>query len=159
MKPTQSQSTILTSPKERPKKKMAAPPTPGLLLIQARISAPDVLTPDVFEEWYNTVHVRDIMATGEVTAAVRYRAAAGAGAAEKGLGGLPYMALYPTRDTARIASAKESTVWRCPLHSDVLPHESKFIMDVAAFEAKVFERVVSRGRSDLDVEGGDGRGN
>lgn len=50
-------------------------PGPGLITSYSNITKPEVFSDDLFDTWYNTVQIPDILSTGAVTAAYRFRQA------------------------------------------------------------------------------------
>ncbi|KAK3316782.1 hypothetical protein B0H66DRAFT_305683 [Apodospora peruviana] len=113
----------------------------GVFLVQSRIAARSakdtVLTPEIFRKWYEDVHIPDVLATPNIEAAFRYQITTSPEKASH-----PYLAIYPLDDLSWVQD-KEDAFFKIPLHSDVLPNESRFIFDVADFDMRFYETVVS----------------
>ncbi|KAK4191043.1 hypothetical protein QBC35DRAFT_488062 [Podospora australis] len=104
----------------------------GIILVRSRISSP-LLTPETFKKWYEEVHIPDVLATGKVRFALRYRAVDEEGAA----GGLPFLAIYHLDDMSWLHE-DDCTFWKIPLHSDILPEGAATIFDVAQFDTAFY---------------------
>ncbi|KAK0750808.1 hypothetical protein B0T18DRAFT_387036 [Schizothecium vesticola] len=114
-----------------------SPPSPlRLVLVQSCIRpsppAPE-LSPATFHEWYDTVHVPDLLQTPGVRSAARYAAVTspddGAGGND---GSFPFIALYPSIDRAWLTSPTCEFL-RVPFHHPMLPGPGHFVFDVADF--------------------------
>lgn len=122
-----------TSPSESP----SSPPTPHrLVLVQSRIRpsppAPS-LSPATFHEWYNTVHIPDLLQTPGVRSATRYAVLPSPSSPDDGSdGSFPFIALYPSLPLAWLTSPTCEFL-RVPLHHPMLPGPSHFVFDVADF--------------------------
>ena len=103
----------------------------GIFYVNSKITSP-TLTHDVFTRWYEDVHVPDILITSGINAAFRYKAT---GPVDR-----PYLALYPVRDVGWLSSDEFKSI---PVHSDLLPNESRAIFEIADFDARNY---ASRGR-------------
>lgn len=127
-----------------------APSPLRLVLVQSRIRpsppAPS-LSPATFHEWYNTVHVPDLLQTPGVRSAARYVTSPDT---DNDDGSFPFLALYPSIDRAWLTSPTCEFL-RVPLHHPMLPGPSHFVFDVADF---VIGAYVVRGAAGEWVGGG-----
>jgi hypothetical protein len=114
---------------------------PGLLYVNSKIISPD-LSPEVFTQWYQDIHIRDIFLTTGIKSAFRYLTSSSEPATIE----RPYLALYPVKDVAFLYSAEFKAI---PVHSDVLPVESKSIFDLADFDTRYYTNI-----GKLEGEGG-----
>lgn len=85
---------------------------PGIFYSTSRISKPDQLSVEAYNKWYNEVHIRDVLATGGVTTAFRFRNA-------NPKADRPYLAIYHVPDLGVIQTEKFKSV---PMTSDLLPN-------------------------------------
>ncbi|TKA62772.1 hypothetical protein B0A49_09097 [Cryomyces minteri] len=85
-------------------------PTSGLLFATSKIKNPE-LSDDIYNKWYNDIHLPDVLATGCAPIALRYKN-------KNKDAKMPYLALYPLDDLALLESEKFKNI---PLTSDVLP--------------------------------------
>jgi len=106
-------------------------PTPGILFVNSKITS-DALKPEVFKEWYESVHIPDILATSGIKFGCRYQSTAPEKVER------PFLALYPVKDVQWLHSEEFKSI---PMHSDMLPVESKLISDLADFEHRYYETV------------------
>ena len=103
---------------------------PGLLYVNSKITSPD-LSPELFTEWYQDIHIRDIFLTSGIKSAFRYFTQSSEPATIE----RPYLALYPMKDIAFLDTAEFKAI---PVHSDLLPVESKNIFDLADFDTRYY---------------------
>ncbi|KAF2401682.1 hypothetical protein EJ06DRAFT_547970 [Trichodelitschia bisporula] len=93
---------------------LAKPPFPftgpGLLIARSRITSPE-LSEDVFERWYNEVHIPDVLAVGTISAAYRFRNSNPA--AE-----VPYLAVYTVPEFSKVDMGKLGAL---PMAHEMLP--------------------------------------
>ena len=85
---------------------------PGLMLVRSRPKHPEELTDEVFNKWYSTVHIQDVVNSGAADLAIRY----------KNLdpkAEYPYLALYRIPDLAFLQDT--SQMEKIPTKSDMLP--------------------------------------
>jgi hypothetical protein len=106
---------------------------PGLLYVNSKIISPD-LSPELFTEWYQDIHIRDIFLTTGIKSAFRYFTSSSEPATIE----RPYLALYPLKDVAFLNSAEFKAI---PIHSDILPVESKSIFDLADFDTRYYTNI------------------
>lgn len=106
---------------------------PGLLFVNSKIVSPD-LSPELFTQWYQDIHIRDIFLTSGIKSASRYFTASSEPATIE----RPYLALYPVKDVAFLYSAEFKAI---PVHSDMLPVESKNIFDLADFDTRYYTNI------------------
>ena len=106
---------------------------PGLLYVNSKVTSPD-LSPELFTEWYQDIHIRDIFLTSGIKSAFRYYTQSSEPATIE----RPYLALYPLKDVAFLYSAEFRAI---PVHSDMLPVESKNIFDLADFDTRYYINV------------------
>ncbi|KAK3384054.1 hypothetical protein B0T24DRAFT_72567 [Lasiosphaeria ovina] len=113
----------------------------GLFLVRSKIMDP-ALTPEVFRQWYEQVHIPHLLGTGKIPASARYTLSSSSPPPEDGQEPTrPYLAVYPVTDLDWLKTP-DCSFFTIPLHDDMLPNASKFVFDVAAFDARFFERVV-----------------
>lgn len=122
----------MTTTSNPPSESPSSPPSPlRLVLVQSRIRpsppAPS-LSPATFHEWYNTVHVPDLLQTPGVRSAARYVSSPDT----DDDGSFPFLALYPSIDRAWLTSPTCEFL-RVPLHHPMLPGPGHFVFDVADF--------------------------
>jgi hypothetical protein len=100
----------MTSPKRVPYSgpKLSGP---GVIISASRITKPNELSDVVFNKWYNEVHIQDVLATGGVTRAARFREANPKATA-------PYLAIYTIPDLSIIESEEFKKV---PMTHESLP--------------------------------------
>ncbi|KIW08888.1 uncharacterized protein PV09_00810 [Verruconis gallopava] len=103
------------------------PSGPGIFLSLSKITNNKLLSDDLFNKWYNEVHLVDVLATGAVTRAYRYRNKNPE--AER-----PYLALYICPDMSAIAGEKVKNI---PMHSDLLP-DGKSIHELVNFDTRFY---------------------
>jgi hypothetical protein len=103
---------------------MATPASgPGLLYVNSKITSSE-LSAELFTQWYQDIHIRDIFQTSGINAAFRYfTQARDATKVER-----PYLALYPLRDAAFLTSDEFRAI---PVVSEMLPAGAQDIFDLA----------------------------
>lgn len=106
---------------------------PGLLYVNSKIISP-ALSSELFTQWYEDIHIRDIFVTSGIKTAFRYYTAS----SEPETIDRPYLALYPLKDVAFLDSAEFKAI---PVHSDVLPVDSKCIFDLANFDTRYYTNI------------------
>jgi len=104
---------------------------PGLVFAQSRIYQPDLLSADLFDKWYDEVHIRDILKTGAIKTGIRWKAV---NPNEE----QPYLTIYPLD---RIDALKSEAVKGIPVHSDILPGPSNYIWDFVAYDARIYKHI------------------
>ena len=104
---------------------------PELLYVNSKISDPTKLSPELFESWYNEVHIPDIFATSGIKQAFRYYTTA----EDPNSIDRPYLALYPVKYPGYLTSAEYRGI---PLKSDMLPGPNHRIFDVANFDSRFY---------------------
>jgi hypothetical protein len=102
---------------------------PGILLAATHI-IDSTLSDETFNKWYNEIHIPDVVATGGVTQATRFRNA-NPDAAEK------YLALYHVPDLSVVASEKFKNI---PEKHEMLPG-GKSIRDLVNMEVRFYKLV------------------
>lgn len=111
-----------------------APPLsgPGLIYSTSRIIAP-ALTAATFDKWYSEVHIPDVIATGAIRFAARWRCA------DEG-GPDPYLALYKVGDLAQCLNDKFKAI---PMSHELLPggEAGKGIHESADFDTRFYSLV------------------
>lgn len=108
-------------------------PTPGILYVNSKITS-EALTPEIFRDWYEGVHIPDILATSGVNSGFRYQSTT------PELAERPFLALYPVEDIQWLYSSEFKSI---SLHSDLLPNDSKAIFDVADFDSRYYELILT----------------
>ena len=83
-------------------------PTPGLLFVSSRIADPKKTSDELYNRFYNDEHLPDVLnhakeKSGYTKLALRYKNVNGESV-------MPYLALYPLRDTVFFSSEKESLI-------------------------------------------------
>jgi hypothetical protein len=118
---------------------------PGLLYVNSKITSPS-LSPEVFTEWYQDIHIRDIFLTSGINSAFRYYTQSSEPAKIE----RPYLALYPVEDVGFLYSAEFRAI---PVHSDMLPGESKGIFDLADFDTRYYTNFgIVEGKGDSECK-------
>jgi hypothetical protein len=112
---------------------------PGILYVQSRIVS-DSLSPELFKKWYEDVHIPDILATSGFNSAFRYISTS------PDTVDRPYLALYPTKDVNWLYSKEFFSI---PLHSDILPNNSKAIFELANFDNRYYETMDTKPLGDI----------
>lgn len=131
-----SEGTLASVDNAVDKTASAASSFPELLYVNSKITEPSKLSPDLFTEWYNDIHIPDIFATSGIKQAYRYHTTvADPSSVER-----PYLALYPVK-FAGYTTSKE--FFSIPVTSDVLPGPSHEIFDVADFDTRYYNTISS----------------
>lgn len=71
--------------------KQAKGPKPGILWVNSKITKPDELSPQQYQEWYEKVHIPDIFQSGGIKEASRWETV-------NSSDDRPYLALYQVED-------------------------------------------------------------
>ncbi|KAF2140040.1 uncharacterized protein K452DRAFT_320112 [Aplosporella prunicola CBS 121167] len=109
-------------------------PTPGILYAAGRITSPD-LTPAAFTEWYNTVHIREVLSIPSgPPRAYRFENTATTTDAPTHP---PYLALYPVDDLSIVSSPHFAAL--SDTHP-LLPHGASYL-SLTAFDVRVYATV------------------
>ena len=103
---------------------------PGLLYVNSKITSPR-LSPELFTEWYQDVHIPDIFVTSGIKTAFQYYTSSPDPASVE----RPYLALYPLRHVRFLQTSEFKSI---PVHSDLVPTESKCIFDLADFDTRYY---------------------
>ncbi|KAK1832047.1 hypothetical protein QBC39DRAFT_381927 [Podospora conica] len=122
-----------------------------LVLVQSRIltSVPSPLPTSTFHEWYDTVHIPDILQTPGVLSAARYTLTPADQEQDHSDPTFPYLALYPGLSHAWLTSPTCEFL-RVPLQHPMLPGPGHFVFDVADF---VLGAYIVQGTTGGRVEG------
>jgi hypothetical protein len=104
------------------------PSGPGIFLSLSKITNHELLSDDLFNKWYNEVHLPDVCATGAIKKAYRFRNKNPD--AER-----PYVAVYICPDMSIIAGDKVKGI---PMHSNILP-QGKSIHELANFDTRFYK--------------------
>lgn len=105
---------------------------PGLLYVNSKITS-SKLSPELFTAWYQDVHIPDILATSGIKTAYRYFTTSDEETVDR-----PYLALYPLEDVAFLRTSEFESI---PVHSDLVPTDSKCIFDLADFHVCYYTNV------------------
>ena len=104
-----------------------APPTgPGIWVSLSKITD-DSLSDELFNKWYNEVHVRDVLNTGLITKAYRFKN-------KNPKADRPYLAIYICPDMSVLGGEKMKSI---PMTSDLLP-AGKSCHDLASFDTRFY---------------------
>jgi hypothetical protein len=112
-------------------------PTPGILFVNSKITS-DTLSPEVFTAWYEGAHIPDILDTSGIKSAFLYKSST-PDKVER-----PFLALYPVKDVQWLYSDEFKSI---PLHSDMLPNDSKAIFELADFDIRYYETIDTKAES------------
>jgi len=103
---------------------------PGLLYVNSKIISPK-LSSELFTKWYEDVHIPDIFVTSGIKTAFRYYTTSpDPSSVER-----PYLALYPLKDVSFLQTSEFKSI---PVHSDLVPTDSKCIFDLADFDTRYY---------------------
>jgi hypothetical protein len=102
---------------------------PGIFLSASRITNP-ILSDAAFNKWYNEVHIRDVLATGGVSRATRFREANPNAKSH-------YLALYTVPDLSVILSDEFKKI---PMTHESLP-EGRSIHEMVNFDTRFYSFV------------------
>jgi hypothetical protein len=113
-----------------------APPKAGLMLVTSRPTHPD-LTDKVFNEWYSTEHVRDMVNSGLTDLVIRYKNVNASAI-------FPYLAVYRLPDISKLRDQK--VMGSIPATSKLLPGKEKgstggAYKDIMAMENRAYARI------------------
>ncbi|KAK4642977.1 hypothetical protein QC761_402130 [Podospora bellae-mahoneyi] len=107
---------------------------PGIIVVHSRPLSP-LLPPIVFQTWYENIHIPDVLATGHVSSAARYRLTS-----PEANNSMPFLAVYHLPDMNWLRQ-DNCQFWKIPLHSKILPGDNSSILDVAEFKTEFYETV------------------
>src|ERR1700753_1367770 len=116
---------------------LSAPDIPsGLLIVFSRPTHPE-LTDTVFNEWYSTEHVHDMVKSGLTNLVLRYKNI-------NSTAQWPYLALYRLPDPAKLKDQK--VMGSIPLTSKLLPGKEKgskggAYPDIMVMETRAYSRI------------------
>ncbi|KAF2404507.1 hypothetical protein EJ06DRAFT_579119 [Trichodelitschia bisporula] len=105
---------------------------PGVLFVNSKIVSP-TLSPSVYTEWYEDVHIRDILATSGIKSAYRYYSTCPEQVER------PYMALYPLKAVEFLQSDEFKAI---PVVNNVIPG-SGMVFDYADFDTRYYTHVAA----------------
>ncbi|GKZ67390.1 hypothetical protein AnigIFM50267_001778 [Aspergillus niger] len=117
----------------------------GLLYAASRINPPSKISADVFNAWYDGVHVPDVLKTSGINTAVRYETAV----VPQDSSPWAFLALYPVPDIEFLNTEEFASI---PATSDALPGPTHSCMDIAQFDIRRYREVGKR--HDLDMPTG-----
>ncbi|KAF2665012.1 hypothetical protein BT63DRAFT_464295 [Microthyrium microscopicum] len=103
---------------------------PGILISASHIIKPSELSDEAFNKWYNEVHIPDVLATGGVSRATRFRNASSK-ATEK------YLVIYEVDDLSVIASERFKNI---PFKHKMLPGGGD-IHDFVNMEIRFYKKI------------------
>ena len=86
------------------------------------------LTDETYNEWYDAVHIPDLLKTSGITRAYRYRNTTSDPP--------PYLAIYPTT----IAFLQTPEVMSIPMSSDMLP-ASHYLFDIVSYDTRHYKHI------------------
>jgi hypothetical protein len=101
---------------------------PGLLLVNSKITRPDILDEEMFINWYSADHIPEILNTSGVDSALRFKNADAN--AER-----PYIVVYPMGNIGFALSEEYKT--KINIYSDLLPGGSP-IYDLVDMDVRVY---------------------
>lgn len=113
---------------------MSAVHRSGVLLVFSRIRDPSFISSDTYDDWYNLIHIPEILNTGGISNAARYRAE------RDNHEEYPYLALYRVPDMDFLDGKEFGSI---AVHHEMLPGPSHSILDVAMFDFRRYIRVHS----------------
>ncbi|PYH32659.1 uncharacterized protein BO87DRAFT_362667 [Aspergillus neoniger CBS 115656] len=116
--------------------------TSGLLYAASRLNSPSRKSSDVFNTWYNDIHVRDVLKTSGINSAARYETAA----VPQDSSPWTFLALYPVPDIEFLNTGEFTSI---PVTSDVLLGPTNSCMDIAHFDIRRYREVGRREDSDM----------
>ncbi|KAL3484553.1 hypothetical protein BJX62DRAFT_230190 [Aspergillus germanicus] len=116
-------------------------PTQGLLYVASRIRSLSQISPDVYNAWYDDIHVPHVLETPGIKQAFRYEPTA----TSLDSAPWPFLALYPIQDI-RVFNTEEFA--SIPLCSDVLPGPTHSCLDIADFDNRRYRLVGKRQDAD-----------
>jgi len=103
---------------------------PGLLFVKSRVTKPDELSPTQFIEWYEKVHIPDVLSTNGADTAYRYTNI-------DPNGEYSFLAMYPVGDISFFQSEEFKNI---PDTSKPYFKDGR-ASDFAAFELRMYERI------------------
>lgn len=104
----------------------------GILLVLSRIKDTAPLSSDIYNDWYNLIHIPEILNTGGISDAARYWA--DGDKHEE----YPYLALYQVPSMSFLDSKDFESI---TVHHEMLPGPTNSILDVASFDFRRYIRV------------------
>jgi hypothetical protein len=112
------------------KAKMSTPQLkgPGLLLVNSKITRPDILDEEMFINWYSADHIPEILNTSGVDSALRFKNVDAK--AER-----PYMVVYPMDNIGFTQSEEFKT--KINIYSDLLPGGGP-IYDLVDMDVRIY---------------------
>jgi len=131
---------------------------PGIIFVRARIrpEAKDILDHKTLSRWYDDVHIPDMLRLPKVDLAVRYLAGPESASTssttqeadneKNGDARWPYLAIYSVSDEAWL-HRDDCELKKVPLTSDILPNESRSVLELVEFDTRFYRRTESRGQS------------
>jgi len=106
--------------------------TPGILWENSGVtSSPENLTDEKFNEWYNDVHIPDVLKIVGIHSAYRYKSIQSASNSA-------YLALYPISNISLLESPELRSILTI---SDYFPGSSYSCYDYAKFESRFYEHI------------------
>lgn len=105
--------------------------TAGLFQVGTSLTKPNAPSPDVFNKWYNEVHVADILAVPGVNTAIRYANADPTATPQ-------FLAQYPVADLSTLASEEMKKV---PMTHETFAGPTNLITEVVDVAPRVFGHI------------------
>lgn len=105
---------------------------PGLIWSNSKITAPETLSSELFERWYDQKHIPDVMGAraGGVVAAWRYKCL-------DPDRDTPYLTLYNVPDLEVVTTEEFKAI---PMTSEMLPSDAS-IHTMALFDTRFYRRI------------------
>lgn len=107
---------------------------PGLLYVNSKVTD-SKLTPEIFTEWYEDVHIADIFKSKTIMRAFRYYSVTPESVDR------PYLALYPLEEVKVLQSDAFKSI---PVHSKLVPGDG-LIFNLANFDTRYHTHVKTLG--------------
>ena len=114
---------------------------PGILYVTSKISRPDILSEDVYFDWYDNDHIDEIVNTDGIKSAFRGIDI------EKGKASKPYLAYYPMKD---LGFTQGERFKKIRVHSKILPG-SGLCYDLADIDVRYMTLVQKHESSNKNV--------
>ena len=108
---------------------------PGIIYITSRLISP-LLSPETFNTWYVTVHIPDLLATGAVSSAYRFKAL-------KPTSDAPYLTIYVLPDMG--ALQKEEAKFKAIPMTHASLSDGGPIQKFAEFDTRYYQLIQSFG--------------
>lgn len=119
-----------------------SPPSgPGIFASLSKITD-DSLSDETFNKWYSQVHIPDVIETGVITKAYRYRS-------KNPNAERPYLAIYTCPDMTVIGGEKMKGI---PMTSDLFP-DGKSCHDLASFDTRFYSTTQEVLKEKVDQKG------